>query len=67
MKPAGVLHTDPPALTVERAQEIARTLFGVHGTATPLVSERDQNFRLTDADGGAWILKVSNAVTVVVG
>ena len=32
------------------------------GSATALVSERDQNFRLTDADGLAWVLKISNAV-----
>ncbi len=51
MKPAGVLHTDPPALSVARAQEIAEALFGVQGTATPLVSERDQNFRLEEPGG----------------
>ncbi|HET6744245.1 MAG TPA: aminotransferase class III-fold pyridoxal phosphate-dependent enzyme [Candidatus Limnocylindria bacterium] len=62
MKPAGVLHTDPPALSVARAQEIAEALFGVQGTATPLVSERDQNFRLEEPGGAGWVLKVSNAV-----
>ncbi|HTE65975.1 MAG TPA: aminotransferase class III-fold pyridoxal phosphate-dependent enzyme [Candidatus Binatia bacterium] len=33
----------------------------MEGTALALVSERDQNFRLTDAAGAEWVLKVSNA------
>jgi 4-aminobutyrate aminotransferase-like enzyme/Ser/Thr protein kinase RdoA (MazF antagonist) len=56
-----VLEADPPALTAGDATAIARTVFALEGTAEPLVSERDQNFRLADADGAAWVLKVSNA------
>ncbi len=41
---------------------MANALFGVSGRAEPLVSERDQNFRLTDGDGTGWVLKISNAV-----
>ncbi len=41
---------------------MARALFGVAGTADRLVSERDQNFRLTLADGSRWVLKISNEV-----
>ena len=62
MKPAGVLDADPPTLTIARAEEIALALFGMRATATPLVSERDQNFRLEESRGAAWVLKVSNAV-----
>ena len=61
MATADVLDTAPPALTPAEAETVARATFGVEATARPLVSERDQNFRLTDADGGAWVLKVSNA------
>ncbi|HEX6474875.1 MAG TPA: aminotransferase class III-fold pyridoxal phosphate-dependent enzyme, partial [Candidatus Limnocylindria bacterium] len=62
MKTAGVLHADPPTLDAGRATEVARSLFGVEAvTARPLVSERDQNFRLDEADGSRWVLKVSNA------
>src|SRR5262245_54045294 len=62
MKTAGVLHADPPTLDASRATEVARSIFGVKAaSATPLVSERDQNFRLDEADGARWVLKVSNA------
>ena len=61
MTRAGVLHAEPPALSPQRAEEVALVLFGVHGSATALVSERDQNFRLDEPDGGRWVLKVSNA------
>ena len=56
-----VLDAAPPALSPDQAAHVARTRFGVEATATAIVSERDQNFRLTEADGGAWVLKVSNA------
>ncbi|HEX7197244.1 MAG TPA: phosphotransferase [Candidatus Limnocylindria bacterium] len=61
MATADVLATAPPALTLAQAEALARATFGVEATARPLVSERDQNFRLTDAHGEAWVLKVSNA------
>jgi 4-aminobutyrate aminotransferase-like enzyme/Ser/Thr protein kinase RdoA (MazF antagonist) len=61
MTTAGVLHADPPSLTPERAEQVALTLFGVRGSASPLVSERDQNFRIDEPGGGRWVLKVSNA------
>jgi Ser/Thr protein kinase RdoA (MazF antagonist) len=54
-----VLQAPPPRFTPAEAAAIAADLFGVHGTASPLVSERDQNFRLTGPDGG-WVLKISN-------
>ncbi len=59
---ANVLGADAPDFTAGEAQDLALALFGVRGTATALVSERDQNFRLTDADGAAWVLKISNGV-----
>ena len=62
MKTAGVLHADPPTLDAERAADVARSLFGVDSvSARPLVSERDQNFLVDEADGSRWVLKVSNA------
>ena len=59
---ADVLGSDAPTFTAEEAESLARALFGVSGTAVPLVSVRDQNFRLTDEDGDGWVLKISNAV-----
>ena len=61
MTTADVLDVAPPTLTTADAEEAARTTFGLDASAEPLVSERDQNFRLTDASGAAWVLKVSNA------
>ena len=63
MDTAGVMHAAPPALAPEQARDIAREHFGVGGEVRQLVSERDQNFLLTDADaaGAGWVLKISNA------
>src|SRR5262245_14734679 len=38
--------------------EVAHSFFGVQGSATPLPSERDQNFRLSSADG-EFVLKIA--------
>ena len=48
-----------PAFTPEDAAALARRLYGIDGRATPLPSERDQNFRL-DADGARYVLKIAN-------
>jgi 4-aminobutyrate aminotransferase-like enzyme/Ser/Thr protein kinase RdoA (MazF antagonist) len=61
MTSADVLQASPPDLTRHDAEAVARDTFGLDGMAEPLVSERDQNFRITDADGAGWVLKVSNA------
>ena len=61
MATADVLDAPPPALESSDAEAIARTHYAIEAGAEPLVSERDQNFRLTDASGGSWVLKVSNA------
>ena len=55
-----VLTARPPRFTLAEAAAIAADLFGVRGTATPLVSERDQNFRIAADDGRGWVLKISN-------
>lgn len=48
----------PPQLDSERvAQTLARD-FGLRGDLQPLVSERDQNFRLTTADQGRFVVKI---------
>jgi 4-aminobutyrate aminotransferase-like enzyme/Ser/Thr protein kinase RdoA (MazF antagonist) len=54
-----VLQAPPPRFSLEEAAAIATDLFGVRGTASALVSERDQNVRLAGPDGG-WVLKISN-------
>jgi 4-aminobutyrate aminotransferase-like enzyme/Ser/Thr protein kinase RdoA (MazF antagonist) len=56
-----VLTTLPPQFSVAEVAGIADALYGLTGTFTPLDSERDQNFRLTEADGTGWVLKIANA------
>jgi 4-aminobutyrate aminotransferase-like enzyme/Ser/Thr protein kinase RdoA (MazF antagonist) len=61
MATADVLEAAPPDLAPSQAETAARAIFGVEGSARALVSERDQNFHVTDAAGAEWVLKVSNA------
>jgi len=61
MTTPSVLDAEPPSLSAADAEAIARTTFGLAATAQALVSERDQNFRLTDDHGEGWVLKISNA------
>ena len=56
-----VLEGRPPAFDTDGAARLAAELFGVDGTVTELGSERDQNFRVTDGRGDAFVLKISNA------
>ncbi|MGF7005572.1 aminotransferase class III-fold pyridoxal phosphate-dependent enzyme [Aminobacter sp. BE322] len=49
-----------PQFSREEAAALAAGHFGIGGVATPLDSERDQNFRLMSAEGD-WIFKIVNA------
>lgn len=48
----------PPALPVETVAAAVREQFDLSGELTPLISERDQNFRLTADDGRRYVVKV---------
>ena len=50
-----------PSLGEREATRLALELYGIHATAAPLPSERDQNFFL-DADGTRYVLKIANAL-----
>ena len=54
-----VLESAPPRYTADEAEQIAAELFGLHGTASALGSERDQAFLLEDGGAGG-VLKISN-------
>ena len=54
------LDRNPPALPEETVRRIASQQFGLEGAFKPLVSERDQNFRVTTEHGEQYVLKVSN-------
>ena len=43
----------------QRAAELAR-IWGLSGALTRLTGERDTNFRLDEADGSQWVLKISH-------
>jgi len=51
-----------PSLTVEDAAALAQNLYGIQARATPLPSERDQNFLLTTETGPQYVLKIANAL-----
>jgi len=56
---AADLNFNPAQLPLERLVECAREHWGVTGKFTPLEGERDQNHRVTTADGKNFVLKVS--------
>jgi len=55
-----MLTTTPPAFSMAEAVSVAADHYGIHATVHPLVSERDQNFRLDARDGKRYTLKISN-------
>ena len=52
--------TNAPRLSPSTAEQLAADLFGIEGRATPLPSERDQNFRIQSPDGRWFVLKIAN-------
>ncbi len=55
-----MLHAAPPRLSDGQAADVLRAVYGVSGTVSPLVSERDQNVAVEAEDGSRHVLKVSN-------
>lgn len=51
----------PPRFTTDQVAGFVRRHHGLEGHLAPLDSERDQNFRLTQADGATWVVKIANA------
>jgi Ser/Thr protein kinase RdoA (MazF antagonist) len=51
-----------PRLEAQAAAQIAAQHFGIHATAHPLPSERDQNFLLTISTDEKFVLKIANAL-----
>jgi 4-aminobutyrate aminotransferase-like enzyme/Ser/Thr protein kinase RdoA (MazF antagonist) len=52
---------EAPRFDIARARALARELYGLDAVASPLDSERDQNFRLDLGDGSRFVLKIANA------
>jgi 4-aminobutyrate aminotransferase-like enzyme/Ser/Thr protein kinase RdoA (MazF antagonist) len=55
------LKFDLPLLTARDAVAIARDLYGLEASASPLPGEKDLNFLLTTAAGEQYVLKIANA------
>jgi 4-aminobutyrate aminotransferase-like enzyme/Ser/Thr protein kinase RdoA (MazF antagonist) len=55
------MHATAPRLDSDTAARIARDHFGIAGTATPLPSERDQNFLVETSTGNRTVIKIANA------
>src|SRR4029077_13762953 len=60
MAVTSVLESRPPRFTANQAAKIAADLFGIHGSASDLGSERDQAFPIED-HGRDSVLKISNS------
>lgn len=58
--PLQTLASPPPAFSADEATDIVRLHYGLDVSARPLVSERDQNFRLAAPDGRRFVLKIAN-------
>ena len=54
-----------PVLSQAEAEELAGDLFGFDAAASPLVSERDQNFKLRKESGEKAVLKIFNSLEPV--
>ncbi len=55
-----MLAAAPPALPAAAVARAVDEQFGLCGEYTPLVSERDQNFRLCSHDGRRYVVKIAN-------
>ena len=49
-----------PAFSAAEAVHIAASHYGIHAQVRPLVSDRDQNFRMDADDGKRYTLKIAN-------
>ncbi|NOW48536.1 Ser/Thr protein kinase RdoA (MazF antagonist) [Novosphingobium sp. SG751A] len=54
------LTTQPPQLTTQDAQVLARRFYGRDLKASELSGERDRNFKMVGQEGSQYLLKVSN-------
>ena len=54
------LTSNPPALSSDDVRAVARDLYGLAGSISALDSERDQNFKLVEASGAIWVVKIAN-------
>lgn len=51
-----------PRFTTELASQLVRQIYGFSSTASPLPSERDQNFLLLAESGEKFVFKIANSI-----
>lgn len=56
-----IIASAPPMCAEEAVDEVLEGSYGLRGALTPLVSERDQNFRLDTPGGRRFVVKIANA------
>lgn len=61
-----VTSSPPPELGEEETRRLLDREYRLSGTLFPLVSERDQNFRLDATDGQRFVVKIANAAEATV-
>jgi Ser/Thr protein kinase RdoA (MazF antagonist) len=59
--PFAVIETETPRLVDDEVLQIIREHYGLVARLEPLLSERDQNFRLQCDDGRELVLKIANS------
>ena len=61
MDPVQALASQPPDLSAAAVRSVIREQYRLDGELHQLVSERDQNLRLTTADGSQFVVKIANS------
>ena len=59
--PLTAIASSPPQFTAGEIASLVAEQYALHGELDALVSERDQNFRLTTADQHRYVIKIANA------
>lgn len=59
--PFAVISREAPRFSEDTVVDLVSDAWGLDVTVKPLVSERDQNFRLRTGDGRRFVLKIANA------
>ena len=60
MDPFEVLIAEPPHFPDEYVQRLLAERWAISGSVRSLLSERDQNFKVTDSSGTEYVLKIAN-------
>ncbi|MDH4125111.1 MAG: phosphotransferase [Gammaproteobacteria bacterium] len=61
MDAIAAISTVQPKMAEEQALQVLAESFDLRGRLKPLLSERDQNFRVTTEDGREYVLKIANS------